>query len=49
MEISIKTTVDPDLIAGFYVLLDGHIYDGSLRNKLNNMKESLKRGSIEWK
>lgn len=48
MEISLKATVDPDLIAGFYVLIDGHIYDGSLRNKLNNMKESLKRGSLEW-
>lgn len=47
-DIKITTTVDPDVIGGFYVLVDGRIFDGTVRSKLNNMKERLKRGSIEW-
>lgn len=47
MQIEIKTVVDPDMIAGFYVLINGRIFDGTLRSELNNMRERLKRGNYE--
>ena len=47
MQIQVKATVDPDVIGGFYLLIDGHIFDGTVRSKLNNMTEHLKRGSYE--
>lgn len=43
MQIDIKASVDPDVIAGFYILIDGHIFDGTVRSKINSMKERLKR------
>lgn len=43
-QIKIIATVDPDVIGGFYILIDGHIFDGTIRSKLNTLKESLKRG-----
>lgn len=47
MQVQLKVSVDPDVIGGFYILVDGHIFDGTVRSKLNNMRESLKRGSYE--
>jgi F-type H+-transporting ATPase subunit delta len=47
MEIKIKSKVDPDVIGGFYILLDGRIFDCTVRSELNSMRERLKRG-IEW-
>ncbi|NLK75159.1 MAG: ATP synthase F1 subunit delta [Clostridiales bacterium] len=47
MQIDIKTHVDPDVIGGFYILVDGRIFDGTVRSKLNIMRERLKRGSYE--
>ncbi len=47
MEIDIITKVDPDVIGGFYILIDGRIFDGTVRSELNIMKERLKRGSNE--
>lgn len=47
MEVQLKASVDPDVIGGFYILIDGHIFDGTVRSQLNNMRESLKRGSYE--
>ena len=46
-EVKLNHRVDPDVIGGFYVLVDGHIFDCTVRTDLNNMKESLKRGSFE--
>lgn len=45
MQVEINAKVDPDVIAGFYVLVEGRIIDGTIRAKLNNMRERLKRGS----
>lgn len=44
MQVEVNVTVDPDVIGGFYVLIDGRIFDGTVRSELNNMKEHLKRG-----
>lgn len=41
MQVDVKATVDPDVIGGFYVLVDGHIFDRTVRADLNNMKERL--------
>ena len=46
MQVKIKATIDPDVIGGFYILVDGLIYDGTVRSKLNIMRERLKRGDI---
>jgi F-type H+-transporting ATPase subunit delta len=46
-EVKLNHRVDPDVIGGFYVLVDGHIFDCTVRTDLSNMKESLKRGSFE--
>ncbi|MGI6659320.1 MAG: ATP synthase F1 subunit delta [Dethiobacteraceae bacterium] len=43
-QVEVKASVDPDVIGGFYVLVDGHIFDGTVRTHLNNMKARLKRG-----
>lgn len=45
MQVDIETKVDPDVLGGFYVLVDGRIFDRTIRSQLNNMKQSLKRGS----
>jgi len=46
--VEISAAVDPDLIGGFYVVVDGHFYDGTVRTQLKDMKKSLKRGNLEW-
>lgn len=47
MQVKIEAKVDPSVIGGFYILVDGRIFDGTVRSKLNIMKESLKRGRYE--
>jgi F-type H+-transporting ATPase subunit delta len=47
MQVEVKATVDPDVIGGFYVLVDGRIFDGTVRTQLNIMMESLRKGSYE--
>lgn len=47
MEVEVTTKVDPDVIGGFYILVDGRIFDGTIRSELNKMRERLKRGSNE--
>lgn len=44
MEIKVKAIVDPDVIGGFYIIVDGRIFDGTVRSQLNIMRKSLKRG-----
>lgn len=44
MDVEIKAKVDPGIIGGFYIVVDGRIFDSTVRTELNNMKESLKRG-----
>ena len=47
MQVQVKATVDPDVIGGFYILIDGRIFDGTIRSELNIMRECLKRGSYK--
>lgn len=47
MEVELQNKVDPDVIGGFYILVEGRIFDGTVRSKLNTMKERLKRGSYK--
>lgn len=44
MQVRIRAAVDPDVIGGFYILADGHIFDATVRSELNKMKERLKKG-----
>lgn len=46
-QVEVEAIVDPDVIGGFYILVDGHIFDGTVRSKLNTMRQQLKRGSYE--
>lgn len=41
--VKINTHIDPDVIAGFYIICDGQILDTTVRTELNRMKERLKR------
>lgn len=43
-EIHLKCSVDPQVLGGFSVLVDGQIFDSTVRTELNRMTERLKRG-----
>jgi F-type H+-transporting ATPase subunit delta len=45
-QVEVEAGTDPDVIAGFYVLADGKIFDGTLKSQMNNLKERLKRGDF---
>lgn len=47
-QVSVNVVVDTDLIGGFYVVVDGHVYDGTVRSDLKDKKKDLKKGKIEW-
>lgn len=40
-EVELYNIIDPTLIGGIRVVIDGHIYDGSIRTHLLKLKESL--------
>ena len=40
-EIDLINIIDPTLIGGVRVVIDGHIYDGSIKSHLEKLKESL--------
>lgn len=44
--VDIKAEVDPKVIGGFYCLVDGQIYDGTVRHQLKTMKRTLKERNI---
>lgn len=43
-QVEILAREDPALIGGFYIHLDGRLIDQTVRTRLQNLKESLKRG-----
>ena len=43
-KIKLKNILDPSLLGGVKVALDGKVYDGSLRGKLAELKKQLKGG-----
>lgn len=40
-EVDLLNIIDPTLIGGVKVVIDGHIYDGSIKSHILKMKESL--------
>ncbi|MCR5309652.1 MAG: ATP synthase F1 subunit delta, partial [Bacilli bacterium] len=40
-KVSLIFKIDPSLIGGVKVVINNHIYDGSVKNKLVEMKQSL--------
>lgn len=47
-QIEVLTKTDPDIIGGFYVLVDGQIFDGTVRTEINTIRQRLKRGDYKW-
>ncbi len=43
-KVQLKNILDPSLLGGVKVALDGKVYDGSLRGKLAELKKQLKGG-----
>lgn len=43
-QVELEAYVDPALIGGFYILVDGRIFDCTVRSDLHMMREHLKRG-----
>ena len=43
-EVILQQVVEPDLLGGLQVELEGKIYDGSLRTQLEKMKQRIARG-----
>jgi len=43
-EVNLQQVVDPELLGGLQVELEGKIYDSSLRTQLDNMKQRIARG-----
>ena len=41
VEVDLTNIIDPTLIGGVRVVIDGHIYDGSIKSHLAKLKESL--------
>lgn len=46
MEIDIRHKVDPDVLGGFYILVDEKIYDATIRTEINNMRKQLRKEVI---
>lgn len=44
MQVELKAEVDPDVLGGFYILINGRIFDRTVRSDLLMMGERLKRG-----
>lgn len=44
MQVEVLATTDPDVIGGFYILVDGRVFDATVRSEMNQMRERLKRG-----
>lgn len=43
MDIVLREKVDPDVIGGFYILIDGFVFDRTVRSQLHTITEKLKR------
>lgn len=46
MEVEIKTEIDPDVIGGFYVLVEGKIFDNTIRASINKTKKQFYKGEV---
>ena len=46
LQAEIKTEIDPDLIGGFYLMVDGKIFDNTIRSQINSLKRRLYKGNV---
>lgn len=46
MKVHLTIDIDPDVIGGFIVLLEGRVFDGTIKSALNKMKIQLKGGNL---
>lgn len=44
-KVKLTTKIDPELIGGVKVAIDGKVFDGSLKTKISNLKKELMGGS----
>lgn len=45
-KLRVETEVEPGVIAGFYVLMDGKIFDGTLETQLYNIHDAMSREEV---
>jgi len=45
-EVKLRTRVDPDILGGVVIRVDGKVYDASLRRRLERMREELLAASL---
>lgn len=44
LQIEIHNSIDPEVLGGFSVLVNGKVFDSTIRTELNKMTKKLKRG-----
>ncbi|MDD2427559.1 MAG: ATP synthase F1 subunit delta [Eubacteriales bacterium] len=49
MQVDLRYEVDPNVIGGFYVLVDGRVFDGTVKSELKSIKKQMQRGNIDGK
>ncbi len=42
-EVFLDQIIDPEIIGGFRVEIQSHVYDASIKTRLENLKEHLKK------
>lgn len=47
-DIDFEYTIDNSIIGGFILILDGVVYDNSLRTQLNRLKKHIRTGDDFW-
>ena len=48
-DVELENQIDEKLIGGYKVVIEDKVFDGSIKNKLEFMKLSLKQGGRRWK
>ena len=43
-QVNVKTSIDPDLIGGVVSRIGSTVIDGSIRNQLNQIRQSISQG-----
>ena len=46
IKVQLENIVDTSLIGGVRVVINDHVYDGSLKNQLESLKSSLKKEGV---
>lgn len=46
MKVDLKSEVDPNVIGGYYILVDGRVFDRTVKSELGSTKKRLQRGEL---